>query len=156
GVRGSRCHSPGQPAQPLVVLHGSSMARFGGNPLRFSREPLRPVNPGRLSYVFTKGSLPRTGNQNRSGKAPMTRFPPIAFNGARRTLWTAATIVSAGALATVGVTTASASSPHGSYRQINMVSDQAHKAPLKDKDLVNAWGLAASPGTNDHPGSPLW
>jgi uncharacterized protein (TIGR03118 family) len=42
------------------------------------------------------------------------------------------------------------------YRQINLVSDQPGKAPLKDPDLVNAWGLAASPGTNAAPGSPLW
>jgi uncharacterized protein (TIGR03118 family) len=29
-------------------------------------------------------------------------------------------------------------------------------APLTDPDLVNAWGLAASPGTDAAPGSPLW
>ena len=86
----------------------------------------------------------------------MTRFAAMPLNVARRTLWAGATIVTAGTLATVGATTASASAPHSSYRQINMVSDQAHKAPLMDPDLVNAWGLAASPGTNDHPGSPLW
>ena len=42
------------------------------------------------------------------------------------------------------------------YRQINLVSDQPGKAPLIDPDLVNAWGLAASPGTDATPGSPLW
>jgi uncharacterized protein (TIGR03118 family) len=42
------------------------------------------------------------------------------------------------------------------YRQINLVSDQPGMAPLTDPDLVNAWGLAASPGTNAQPGSPLW
>jgi uncharacterized protein (TIGR03118 family) len=42
------------------------------------------------------------------------------------------------------------------YRQINLVSDQPGRAPLIDPDLVNAWGLAASPGTNAMPGSPLW
>ena len=42
------------------------------------------------------------------------------------------------------------------YRQINLVSDQPGTAPLTDPDLVNAWGLAASPGTNAAPGSPLW
>jgi uncharacterized protein (TIGR03118 family) len=69
----------------------------------------------------------------------------------------AATIVTAGGLATLGVTAASATSaPHGSYRQVNLVSDQAHRAQLMDPDLVNAWGLAASPGTNDNMGSPLW
>jgi uncharacterized protein (TIGR03118 family) len=59
-------------------------------------------------------------------------------------------------MATFGLTAASASAKPSSYRQINLVSDQAHKAHLMDPDLVNAWGLAASPGTNDHPGSPLW
>jgi len=29
-------------------------------------------------------------------------------------------------------------------------------APLTDPDLVNAWGLSASPGTDAVPGSPLW
>src|SRR5262249_10494519 len=29
-------------------------------------------------------------------------------------------------------------------------------ANMRDPDLVNAWGLAASPGTNASPGSPLW
>jgi len=42
------------------------------------------------------------------------------------------------------------------YRQINLVSDQPGQAPLTDPDLVNAWGLAASPGTNAAPGTPLW
>jgi uncharacterized protein (TIGR03118 family) len=44
----------------------------------------------------------------------------------------------------------------GGYRQINLVSDQHGKAHLTDHDLVNAWGLAASPGTNMKPGTPLW
>jgi uncharacterized protein (TIGR03118 family) len=51
---------------------------------------------------------------------------------------------------------APASAHTTAYRQINLVSDQHGKAPLTDPDLVNAWGLAASPGTNAHPGSPLW
>src|SRR5260370_27061178 len=37
-----------------------------------------------------------------------------------------------------------------------MVSNQPGPAPLTDPDLVNAWGLSASPGTNSAPGSPLW
>jgi uncharacterized protein (TIGR03118 family) len=36
------------------------------------------------------------------------------------------------------------------------VSDQPGVAPLTDPDLVNAWGLSASPGTDAAPGSPLW
>jgi len=51
---------------------------------------------------------------------------------------------------------APASAHTTAYRQINLVSDQPGKAPLRDPDLVNAWGLAASPGTNAAPGSPLW
>jgi uncharacterized protein (TIGR03118 family) len=51
---------------------------------------------------------------------------------------------------------APASAHTTAYRQINLVSDQPGKAPLTDSDLVNAWGLAASPGTNAVPGSPLW
>ena len=69
----------------------------------------------------------------------------------------AAVIVTAGALTALGVTAASACvSPPGGYQQINMVSDQPGVAPLTDPDLVNAWGLSASPGTDAAPGSPLW
>jgi uncharacterized protein (TIGR03118 family) len=69
----------------------------------------------------------------------------------------AAVIVTAGALTALGVTAASAgASPPGGYQQINMVSDQPGVAPLTDPDLVNAWGLSASPGTDAAPGSPLW
>ncbi|MGN6795455.1 MAG: TIGR03118 family protein [Streptosporangiaceae bacterium] len=50
----------------------------------------------------------------------------------------------------------SAQTHSGGYRQINLVSDQHGKAKLTDHDLVNAWGLAASPGTNKKPGTPLW
>jgi len=81
----------------------------------------------------------------------------LTNSGARRRgLLSAAAIMAAGAMATFGLTAASASSRPSSYRQINLVSDQAGKAPLMDPDLVNAWGLAASPGTNATPGSPLW
>jgi uncharacterized protein (TIGR03118 family) len=45
--------------------------------------------------------------------------------------------------------TASASGGHG-FRQINIVSDLAGKAQIRDKALVNPWGLAAGPTT------PLW
>jgi len=76
--------------------------------------------------------------------------------GARLRLWSAATIVTAGTLATVALSAAPGSAQPTAYRQINLVSDQPGKAPLTDPDLVNAWGLAASPGTNGAPGSPLW
>ncbi|HEX5190684.1 MAG TPA: TIGR03118 family protein [Streptosporangiaceae bacterium] len=55
-----------------------------------------------------------------------------------------------------GMMPASAHTHAGGYRQINLVSDQHGKAKLTDPDLVNAWGLAASPGTNSKPGTPLW
>ena len=89
----------------------------------------------------------------------MTPFRLMPSHGARRGL-SVATIVAAGTLVTaaLGAVSASAStSTHvTTYRQINLVSDQPGKAPLIDPDLVNAWGLAASPGTNTTPGSPLW
>jgi len=86
----------------------------------------------------------------------MTQFRLKPARGARRGLSVAA-IVSASALAVGALATAPAgASAHGGYRQINLVSDQAGKAQLPDSDLVNAWGLAASPGTNTTPGSPLW
>ena len=37
------------------------------------------------------------------------------------------------------------------YTQTNLVSDVAGQAPLQDKNLLNAWGLVASPN-----GSPWW
>jgi len=58
-------------------------------------------------------------------------------------------------LAASGASAAPACSGCG-YTQINMVSNQPGHAPLTDPDLVNAWGLSASPGTNSAPGSPLW
>ena len=75
-----------------------------------------------------------------------------------RRAWQAAAILTAGALTALGLAAASAgaSPPRGSYQQINMVSDQPGVAQLTDPDLVNAWGLSASPGTNAMPGSPLW
>ena len=42
------------------------------------------------------------------------------------------------------------------FRQVNLVSNIPGVAPLTDPDLVNAWGLAASPGTDQKPGTPLW
>lgn len=42
------------------------------------------------------------------------------------------------------------------YRVVRLVSNLPGHARLTDRDLVNAWGLSASPGTNRAPGSPLW
>jgi uncharacterized protein (TIGR03118 family) len=86
----------------------------------------------------------------------MTRLTALPA-GIRRGLIPGATIMASAALAAaaLGATPAGAK-VHGGYRQINLVSDQAMKGVLRDPALVNAWGLAASPGTNDKPGSPLW
>jgi uncharacterized protein (TIGR03118 family) len=87
---------------------------------------------------------------------PLTQFRLRHALSTRRGL-AVATIVAAGSLAVGALGAAPAgANTHSSYRQINLVSDQAGKANLKDSDLVNAWGLAASPGTNASPGSPLW
>jgi uncharacterized protein (TIGR03118 family) len=102
--------------------------------------------------------LEAQGTNNRGMRMiPMTQF---RLKPARRTRrgWFVAAIVSAGALAVgaLAAAPAGASAHIGGYRQINLVSDQLGKANLHDPDLVNAWGLAASPGTNASPGSPLW
>jgi uncharacterized protein (TIGR03118 family) len=86
----------------------------------------------------------------------MTRFRLMPARVAGRGRWPAAAIVTAGALAAGALGAAPASAHPTAYRQINLVSDQPGHAPLTDPDLVNAWGLAASPGTNAAPGSPLW
>jgi uncharacterized protein (TIGR03118 family) len=68
--------------------------------------------------------------------------------------------VTAGAVIVLGAAAAPAhaSRDHDSdhFRQVNLVADQPGMAPLTDPDLVNAWGLSASPGTDQAPGSPLW
>jgi uncharacterized protein (TIGR03118 family) len=87
---------------------------------------------------------------------PVTQLRLKHAPGARRGL-SVATIVAAGTLAAGALGAAPAgATTHSTYRQINLVSDQAGQAQLTDPDLVNAWGLAASPGTNASPGSPLW
>ena len=88
---------------------------------------------------------------------PVTQILLKPARGARRGL-TVATIVAAGTLAAgaLGAAPAGATAHFTSFQQINLVSDQSGKAQLPDTDLVNAWGLAASPGTNASPGSPLW
>ena len=74
-----------------------------------------------------------------------------------RGLRLAALAVTAGALVTTALgATPAAARAGGGYRQVNLVSDQRMRAPLRDTDLVNAWGLAASPGTDAKPGTPLW
>src|SRR5690242_18705028 len=102
--------------------------------------------------------LEAEGTNNRGMRMiPVTQFRLKPARVTRRGLSVAA-IGSTGALAAgaLGAAPAGASAHIGGYRQINLVSDQAGKANLHDADLVNAWGLAASPGTNASPGSPLW
>jgi uncharacterized protein (TIGR03118 family) len=79
----------------------------------------------------------------------------------RPRLWSTAAVVAAGTLITMAAGAlpagAVAAGPYPSgFRQVNLVSDIPGVAPLTDPDLVNAWGLAASPGTDAAPGSPLW
>jgi uncharacterized protein (TIGR03118 family) len=90
---------------------------------------------------------------------PRSTAPTRSPRGRRA--WQAAAIATTGALTVLGVAAAPAgASPPGGhasgYRQINMVADRPGFASLTDPDLVNAWGLSASPGTNAAPGSPLW
>ena len=86
----------------------------------------------------------------------------MAHHSGRARGWGAAAVVTAGAVAVLGLTAVPAQASHardhdrGRFRQINLVSDQPGVAPLTDPDLVNAWGLSASPGTDSAPGSPLW
>jgi uncharacterized protein (TIGR03118 family) len=80
--------------------------------------------------------------------------------GGRALGWRTAGLVSATALTVLGVAAgpagASPGGHHSGFRQINLVADVPGKAALTDPDLVNAWGLSASPGTDSAPGSPLW
>lgn len=61
-------------------------------------------------------------------------------------------------MGTVAVLPAGASTvaDHSGFHQVNLVSNVPGAAALTDADLVNAWGLSASPGTDQAPGSPLW
>jgi uncharacterized protein (TIGR03118 family) len=72
----------------------------------------------------------------------------------------AATAVAAGGalVMTAGVASAapSAFARDPGYRQVNLVSDIPGAANLPDSDLVNSWGISASPGTDQAPGSALW
>ena len=74
----------------------------------------------------------------------------------RRRWWLAAAVVTAAALATMAAAAPSAGAGAARFRQVNLVSDIPGVAPLTDPDLLNAWGLAATPGTDQAPGSPLW
>src|SRR6476661_9426151 len=87
---------------------------------------------------------------------------PARTTGNRRARWVSAAALASAAMLTltaaaVGPAGASTASAHPSgFHQVNLVSDIPGLAALTDLDLVNAWGLSASPGTDQSPGSPLW
>src|SRR5262249_31449554 len=130
------------------------------------RRPWRRVNHSYSQYMNQRGSAVRSRGggvpgppkpETTAGGVSISRIPLLPlWRAPGRSLWSAAQIVTAGPLVTMGLGAAPAGAHTTAYRQINLVSDQAGKAPLTDPDLVNAWGLAASPGTNAQPGSPVW
>jgi uncharacterized protein (TIGR03118 family) len=83
------------------------------------------------------------------------KTPRIAIARGARRLWPVAALAVAGTAlpATAGV--ASAGVHDSTYRQVNLVSDIPGLAP-NDQDLVNSWGVSASPGTDQTPGGALW
>src|SRR5690242_14086325 len=106
--------------------------------------PVPVHTPGKPHIGWSgPGSL---GAGTESGRyAGMTGFTSLPVR-IRRGLIPAAAIATSAALAATAFGSVPASArAHGGYRQINLVSDQARMDTLKDPDLVNAWGLAASP-----------
>jgi uncharacterized protein (TIGR03118 family) len=87
-----------------------------------------------------------------------TQSRPEGRARVRRSLLALVSVAATAGLVASMTMPAAASQDHGStgFRQVNLVSDQQGVAPLTDPDLVNAWGLSASPGTDAAPGSPLW
>ena len=98
--------------------------------------------------MMARTSAAQGAHRQRSARGP----------GVRR--WSLALVSVAATAGLVAATTpATASQGHSDgrgFRQVDLVSDQPGVAPLTDPDLVNAWGLSASPGTDAAPGSPLW
>jgi uncharacterized protein (TIGR03118 family) len=79
----------------------------------------------------------------------------IAIARGSRRLWPLAALVAAGTVLPVTGGVASASVHDSTYRQVNLVSDIPGLAAA-DPDLVNSWGVSASPGTDQAPGGALW
>ena len=73
-----------------------------------------------------------------------------------RRLWPLAALAAAGAALPLTGGVASAGVHDSTYRQVNLVSDIPGLAALPDPDLVNSWGVSASPGTDQAPGGALW
>jgi uncharacterized protein (TIGR03118 family) len=95
-------------------------------------------------------------NRRMSTVKGATLLRPARGTRARR--WSLALAVGAitGLAAPLAVPAAASANHSGGFQQINLVSDQSDMAATMDGDLVNAWGLSASPGTDSAPGSPLW
>jgi uncharacterized protein (TIGR03118 family) len=89
-------------------------------------------------------------------RRPGPALPRLARSRARP--FAPAAVLVAGALLATAAAVPAGASPGDPprFEQVNLVSDIPGAAPLTDADLVNAWGLAASPGTDATPGSPLW
>lgn len=84
---------------------------------------------------------------------------PRPAGGIRARRWSMALAVGAitGLAASLAVPATAAPGHHArGFQQVNLVSDQPGVAAVTDPDLVNAWGMSASPGTDAAPGSPLW
>jgi len=64
--------------------------------------------------------------------------------------------VAAGIVLPVTAGVASAGVHDSRYRQVNLVSDIPGLVGAPDPDLVNSWGVSASPGTDQAPGGALW
>jgi uncharacterized protein (TIGR03118 family) len=89
----------------------------------------------------------------------MAQRPPARGSRARRRalLPLAAAVALTTVTAVLGAGAADAAPKHPNrFLQVNLVSDQPGMATLTDPELVNAWGLSASPGTDTTPGSPVW
>ena len=79
----------------------------------------------------------------------------IAIVRRARRLWPLAALAAAGTMLPVTAGVASAGVHDSTYRQVNLRSDIPGLAP-NDPDLVNSWGVSASPGTDQAPGGALW
>jgi len=69
---------------------------------------------------------------------------------ARRLLTAALSLATGLSIAIPGVTANARDAAEGAFRQTNLVSDIPGMAPLTDPNLVNPWGISASPA------SPMW
>ena len=88
--------------------------------------------------------------RQRTGWSGGGRRAGIALIGA------AVLALGAAALAT-GATSKGYGTSLGSFKTHNLVSDQAGKADVMDKSLVNAWGLSFGEGKSDRESSPrIW